>query len=297
MSQVEFIYNGEKTIIQCQSNEIMKDICQKFRNKINLDKNKAIFYSYNAKIGINEELKFEETANSTDRKRKKMSILVYVTEMQLNKKERDIIKSKNTICPKCKENIKMDIKDYKINLFGCKNNHKIQNILLNEYEATQSINRLEILCNICKLYNKSSTYNNFFYKCDICNKNISPLCLLNHDKSHKVINYDDKYYICAKYNDNYISYCEECKINICSLCEKHKNHKIINFLEISPNKAELEKKLKTLKKFNSLLFIDIIELINILNQVKTNMEIYYKINEDIINNYDNKKKIMKRYII
>ena len=215
MSQVEFIYNGEKTIIQCQSNEIMKDICQKFRNKINLDKNKAIFYSYNAKIGINEELKFEETANSTDKKRKKMSILVYDTEMQLNKKEIDIIKSKNTICPKCKENIKMDIKDYKINLFGCKNNHKIQNILLNEYEATQSINRVEILCNICKLYNKSSTYNNIFYKCDICNKNICPLCLLNHDKSHKVINYDDKYYICAKHNDNYISYCEECKINIC----------------------------------------------------------------------------------
>ena len=51
-------------------------------------------------------------------------------------KEKDIIKSKNIICPECKENIKMDIIDYKINIYECKNGHKKENILLNEFEET-----------------------------------------------------------------------------------------------------------------------------------------------------------------
>ena len=36
---VEFIYNGINTIIQCKSNEKMKDICQNYINKIKIDKN------------------------------------------------------------------------------------------------------------------------------------------------------------------------------------------------------------------------------------------------------------------
>ena len=42
-----------------------------------------------------------------------MSILVFENEFQIEEKKSDIKKSKNIICPKCKENIKMEIKDYK----------------------------------------------------------------------------------------------------------------------------------------------------------------------------------------
>ena len=59
----------------------------------------------------------------------------------------------------------MDIKDYKIELYECINGHKIENILLNEFEETQNIDLLNIICDICKKNNKSISYNNIFYKC------------------------------------------------------------------------------------------------------------------------------------
>ena len=101
-------------------------ICQKLKDKVKIN-NKSICYSYNGKVGINEELTFEEAINSEDKKRNKMSILVFENEIEL--KKNDIIKSGNIICPECKENIKMDIINYKINIYECKNKHKMENIL------------------------------------------------------------------------------------------------------------------------------------------------------------------------
>ena len=63
MVEVEFIYNGIKTIIKCNTNDKMKDICQKFKEKAEIDNNMNIFYSYDGKVGFNEELTFEEIAN------------------------------------------------------------------------------------------------------------------------------------------------------------------------------------------------------------------------------------------
>ena len=57
----------------------------------------------------------------------------------------------------------MDIKDYRINLTGCKNNHEINNILLNEFENTQMIDLKNIKCEACNEKNKSNTYKNEFY--------------------------------------------------------------------------------------------------------------------------------------
>ena len=157
MAEVEFIFNGVKTTIQCKPDDKMKLICQKFKDKAKIDQNN-IFYSYDGKVGLNEELTFEETLNAEDKKRNKMSVLVFESEFEV--KEKDIIKSKNIICPECKENIKMDIIDYKINIYECKNGHKMENILLNEFEETQKIDRVNILCNICNKNNKSISFNN-----------------------------------------------------------------------------------------------------------------------------------------
>ena len=291
MAEVEFIYNGITTVIQCNINEKMKDICQRFKDKVNINNNMNIFYSYNGKVGINEELTFEQISNSEDKGRNKMSILVYDNQAEavlINKEDK--IKSKNIICPECKENIKMEIKDYKINLYDCINKHKIDNILLNEFEETQIIDISKIICNICKNNNKSKTYNNIFYKCLTYKQNICPLCKNNHNKEHKIINYDDKYYICNKHNENYISYCEDCKINLCVSCNEHKNHKRILFTDILPDLNELNKIKKNLKDFIFLFNNDINMIINILNEVKDKMNIYYKINRDIINNYNNKNR-------
>ena len=288
MAEIEFIYKGVKTIIQSNANEKIKDIYLKFKEKANIDNNKKIFYSYGGKIDINEELTFEEIANSDDKKRNKMNIVVFENESEI--REKDLVKSKNTICPKCKTIIKMEIKDYKINLYDCEKRHKIENILLNEFEETQKINRLDIVCDICKKNNKSISYNNMFYKCLTCNKSICPLCKSNHNSDHKIINYDDKDYICNKHNDFYISFCENCKKNLCTLCIYHKYHKKINFIDLLPEKDNLIETMDELKKYINLFNDNIKEIINMLNEVTNKMNIYYKINEDIINNYNNKNR-------
>ena len=282
MVEIEFIYNGNKTIINSESYEKMKKIFQKFKDTSNLNKNK-LFYSYNGDININGELTFKELANKEDKIRKKMTIQV------LEIKNEDIIRTKNIVCPTCKENIKMDIKDYKINLYDCKNGHKMENILLDQFEETQKIDDSKIICDECKKNNKSISYNKVFYYCFSCKLNICPLCKLNHDKTHYIINYDEKYYKCDKHiNESYNSYCEKCRIDFCTLCQEHRKHKKIEFNDILPSKEELIQKKKELKNTIDLLSNDINMIINMLNNVINKINIYYKINEDIINNYNEK---------
>ena len=121
-----------------------------------------------------------------------------------NENKNDIIKSKDVICPECGECIRIDIKDYKIKLYECKNKHKLENISLDEFENMQKIDKTKIICKICNKSNKSNSNNNIFYKCITCKKNICPLCKSNHDKLHKIINYDDKNYICNKHNEIFV---------------------------------------------------------------------------------------------
>ena len=107
MVEVEFYYNEIKTKIQCKLNDKIKDICQSYLNKINEDKNN-IYFSYNGNAGnnFNEELTFQEMMNEEDKKRNKMNILAFKNEIKQEVK--DIIKSKDIICPKCGESIKID---------------------------------------------------------------------------------------------------------------------------------------------------------------------------------------------
>ena len=287
MAEVEFIYNGTKTIIQCNLSEKIKDISKRFKDKINLT-NKNINFTYNGNLVLNEELKFEEIVNNEDKIRKKMSFIVF--DNLIETKDKDIIKSREIICPECKENIRMNINEYKINLLKCKNGHNKENILLDEFEETQNINLTDIICNICKNNNKSISYDNIFYKCLTCNINICPLCKSSHDKNHIIINYDEKYYICNEHNEKYMLYCEDCNKNLCTLCDGHKEHKRIFFVDILPKKEDLIKKKQLLKStiddFNS----EIKVLISRFNEVTNKINIYYKIIEDMINNYDNKNR-------
>lgn len=73
----------------------------------------------------------KQPANSKDKNRKIMNVLIFANEIEV--KEKDIIKSKNVICPTCHENINIDVKNYIINLYECKNRHIFENLLLNEF--------------------------------------------------------------------------------------------------------------------------------------------------------------------
>ena len=291
MAQVEFQCNGISTIIQCAEGQKMYEICNNFLIKTNLNENN-LNYVYNGKGGkeFEKNLTFNEMANTYDKIRKKMNILVITNENINNNKE--LIKSKNIICDKCGLDIKINkINNYKIDLCKCKNNHKISNISIKEFEKTQMINLKNIECNICKDKNKSNTYNNEFYKCNECNINICPLCKSKHNKEHNIINYDKIHYICNKHDELFTNYCQKCKMNICFLCEKeHLNHDKQLISNMIFDKKDLLNKLNELKDSINIYNENINNIIEILNNVKENMNNYYKLEEDIINNYNKKRK-------
>ena len=90
-----------------------------------------------------------------------MNVLVNkIDEDKINKNE---IISKDVICPICKENILINIDNFKVRLHGCKNNHNIKDILLTQYEDTQKIDLSQIICELCKKNDKRVTHNNDFY--------------------------------------------------------------------------------------------------------------------------------------
>ena len=286
MVEIEFIYNDKKTSIQCQENEILKDIIKRYSTKIMKDVDK-LFFLYNG-FKINEDYSFKELANNLDKENKKMIILVNDIESESIENNDNIKKSKEVICPNCKGNIRIKFENYKIKLYDCENNHIYEDIQLNEFNKLQSIDESQIICDNCKINNKSETFNKQFYICNKCNKKLCPMCKSKHDNNHYIINYELKNYYCKFHNgQKYTSYCNTCKLNICFSCsEKHDGHEIIYYQKILPKKEEKIKEMEKLRlKIDDMINI-INNMINECKKVIENIEIYYNIEMDILNNYN-----------
>ena len=163
--QIEFAYDGANTIIQCLNNDKLKDIYQNFKLKVQAER-KNLIYMYNGKTIDNDELTFNDIANSQDKNRNKMNILVIEGEGEIPNQQECIIKSNKIICPECQEDIKFFIDNYEIELFDCKNKHDIAHIFLDKFDLNQNMNISTIICQSCGKYNKGNTYNNLFYKCN-----------------------------------------------------------------------------------------------------------------------------------
>ena len=234
------------------------------------------------------KLTFNKLANNNDKDRNKMNVLVHEWNDQI--KNNKLKKSEEIICPNCKESIRIKIEDYKIGLFGCKNNHKFENLTFDQFEDSQNIDESTIICDKCKKTNKSNTFSNEFYKCNTCKYNLCPLCKKYHEQSHNIINYDLKYFICEIHNEKYISYCNNCLKNKCALCmdEDNNNHKI-DIYKI-PN---INNKINELEEFKNIIdqmYIDINSIIEIINDVKKSIDKYYNLCYKVINNYELKKR-------
>ena len=287
MAEVIFNYEGSNTSIQCNINDKMSYIIGKFLTKIEKKENE-IYCLYNGNK-INSGLTFNEQANDLDKNRLKMNVIVYSTNYEPD--PIDEIISKDIICPKCKENYLIELTRLKFDFHGCKNNHKESNILLDQYEDTQKIDLCKIICDICNMNNKSITHNKEFFICNSCNKRLCPLCKSIHDKTHIIINYDDINYICKNHSEPFTKYCKTCNKDICIQCEnEHNQHDIFDFSKILIDKDEL---LKTNREFKN--SIDILKYkINIIKELSNRtlnlLDLYYKINDTIINNYNIKKR-------
>jgi len=217
MAQIDFLYNGIITTIQCNINDKFKDIINNYILKTGNNLNK-VYYLYSGQKIDNYELTFNDISNDIDKKRKKMNIQI-INDVNINDNNINI-KSKQIICPECGEDIRIKFNEFKINLYECKNRHNINDILLDEFESTQYIDESKIICDECKRNNKNKSYNKIFYRCNKCKMNICPICKSKHNKEHNIINYDEKNYICEMHNELYSSYCNTCKKDMCIICEK-----------------------------------------------------------------------------
>ena len=124
MATVEFTHNGIKTDIQCQENDKMEDIINNFCIKSEIKKD-GLYFIYGGNL-VNESNSFIKLANSLDIERKKISILVY--ENEPIPEENYLKKSKYIICPECNENIRINVKNFRIELFDCPNGHSKENL-------------------------------------------------------------------------------------------------------------------------------------------------------------------------
>ena len=253
----------------------MRQVCSKFTQKAQTDLNK-LYFMYSGNI-VNLDLLVEQIINKSDKERKTMSIIV-VDHSNENGNNRKVI-SPYIICPICKEHARYEINNYRIKIFNCKNGHVIDDILIKDFESTQMIDESLIICDKCKINNKGNTYNKEMYRCNKCNMNLCPLCKSSHDKKHKIIDYEQKYFVCDIHDKEYNSFCETYKKDICEFCKKaHKEHKIISYDEIAQENLMDEEQLKyrlnsVLKGFNTKFGMIIDRLKNLLK----NIEIYSKL--------------------
>ena len=275
MAEVIFTFNGKETIIKCRLKDQMKIMLEKFAKNMGKDIINLLF-TYDGKE-INEELTFKEIADNEEKNIKKIRILVEEMTFQENS-----YNFKEIICPKCNKSARIKIEDYKISIYNCKNGHKINNILFNEYEKMQN-NNLYICQNCYKKKNITE-----LYKCIKCEMNLCQICKLKHNKSHKIIDYIYKDCICKKHNAFFIKYCNQCKENICKSCDEHENHNKIDLEEIIQNKKIINIQIIKLQKSIDKLNDYINDKIEKLNSFKNNIEKYYNFSSNYI--YKNKIK-------
>ena len=285
MAEIIFNYQRKEYKIECSIKEKMKEICNKFGNKIGKDIS-TLNFLYNSEK-INDNYSFAQQANQQDIKRNLMTITVYEKYCIKN----NIIKYKEIICPECGENSLINVDNYKIMLYNCKNKHVKSNIFFDEFKNIQYKDNSKRICNKCNNEIKNNLNNSKLYKCYSCEIMLCKLCKSFHDKNHKIINYDKKNYKCNIHNDIYSSYCSNCKINLCMLCENnHKNHIIMYYKNMMPNIDNLRNEMNEFKNKLDIFDNEIKTIIKILEKTKENLYEYYKINIDMINNFEIKNR-------
>ena len=160
-----------------------------------------------------------------------------------------------------------------------------------------------IFCSYCDnryiLYsNNDEKNNNDFNYCKKCNDYFCQDCLNQHKelyKDHFTINVNNLNILCANHGLNFVSYCVDCKQNLCSNCikeEMHKKHNIINLesVKIKDNEfSEIQRKLNKEK-----IFLTFLEKIFLKSLKHLEKEFYillnkkisqYKLKEALINEY------------
>jgi len=286
MAEIIFTYNTIPTVIPCNKNEFMKEICQRFANKVQINISKVYFLYGGQTLDINQT--FNNVLKDYDKNSNRINVLVYSYENKNENNNPEI--SKDIICSKCGNICLINFNKYKINISGCINNHLINDIAFSEFQNFQKIDSSKILCNDCKNNNKRNSYN--FYKCLTCKKNLCPLCMNQAHKEHDYIEYDKINYTCNLHNEYFSSYCKKCNRNLCMFCEsEHKDKEnIIYYRDILPKKDVMKNQKEEIKNVINKFKEKIQEIKIILESIISNLEIYYNINDGLLKNFEKKNR-------
>ena len=141
MAKVIFILNQVETIIQSDLEETFRDICTKYLQKVKIKEN-SVYFLVNGKK--NPEKLIKDLIGPINASNNEVKVFVILID-EKNKEEK-LIKSKDIICPKCKESCKITMKEGKFKLYECINNHITENIRIKDFLNTQKINMTEIQC-------------------------------------------------------------------------------------------------------------------------------------------------------
>ena len=209
MVEIEFNFNQAIISIQAKLDDLFKDVINKFMQKSLLEPGSANFLANGKVINPNESI--ESHLSNLDKKNKKMNIFVTLIVKDDKSKGPIIVKSKDIICPQCKEPCRITTDNYKIKLYECVNGHTTEDIKIMDFANTQKINETEVKCDGCKLKNKGNCPGDEFFRCLTCKLNLCLLCKPNHDTRHNIIKYDQRNYICKNHNEFLIKYCIQCK--------------------------------------------------------------------------------------
>ena len=113
-----------------------------------------------------------------------------------------------------------------------------------------------------------------------------------HDSNHSIIDFNKYNDICFIHKEKFNSYCKNCKINLCMECEsEHKDKQnLVYFRDILPNKNKFKENLNELKTKIEEYKEKINEVKKALDSIIINLENYYEINDNLIKDFDKKKK-------
>ena len=234
---------------------------------------KELYFLYKGK-----KFSFENKERISKFNNKNIKIIV----LNINNPKKNI-KLNQMVCPECKELAIINIDEDKLLINNCINKHNLTNIPINEFIDNQCIN--EIKCNICK--NNNLLYNNKFYICS-CKQYICPLCAKSQHKTHNMIEYKNQFDKCIEHNNDFISYCHNCNINLCEKCEnQHYKHKIILFKERKPSIKKLNDIKNEIKNIERKIYQYKFEIIKLNNLFFNNIKIYINDLDKYIIFYEN----------
>ncbi len=131
---IEFEYNKIKTKVEIEIEQLIQDAVKLYLTKEKLDLDSLEFIYNDKKINLNDKIESLMTNINNDNDN-----IIPIQVISKNNSNNSINLEKYEIkCPKCSEPCRIKIENYLIKLFDCKNNHKTENIELDQLKKMQN---------------------------------------------------------------------------------------------------------------------------------------------------------------